>query len=370
MAKQSKTAEPLRYAVVGLGRAGWGIHVVGLRDRTDAKIVAVVDPLAERRQQAKEELGARGYTTLPELLADCADVDVVVIATPSVDHGPDTIAALKAGKHVVVEKPMSMNVAEARGMIAAAKKAGRQLFVHQNYRFFRNYTFLEDVVKSKVLGPLHLIRCCGNGFARRNDWQTLARNGGGVLNNTCPHFIDQIVQLVGAPITQVMGDLQQIASAGDVEDHVKALMRAANGCCVDLEFSTAINNAADVPQWVIAGKYGTLTVWRDRAVLRTYDPRQVKKLKVVDGAAAARKYGNDDKLPWEEKTFTEVKGTDHGNFYDNVFAVLRNKKKMRVTPDSVLEVMRVIGMIRKGTAFTGEVAKPKAKPAKKAAKRK
>src|SRR3954464_5610354 len=98
--------QPTRYAVVGLGRAGWGIHVDQLRGRDDAKIVAVVDPVEARRNEAASEFGCRTYTSLAEMLKQ-DDVEVVVIATPSVAHALDAIASLRAGKNVVVEKPMA-----------------------------------------------------------------------------------------------------------------------------------------------------------------------------------------------------------------------------------------------------------------------
>ena len=60
------------------------------------------------------------------------------------------------------------------------------------------------------------MRCYISGFSRRNDWQTLAKNGGGVLNNTFPHFLDIVLQLTGGTVTDVFGDLQLIASGGDV----------------------------------------------------------------------------------------------------------------------------------------------------------
>src|SRR5690606_26576455 len=101
--------------VVGLGRAGWNIHVAGLRGREDAKIVAVADPLEERRQEAVTEFGCQAYAQRDELLAD-ENVEVVVLATPSFCHGPDTMAAFAAGKHVAVEKPMAMSVEEADEM--------------------------------------------------------------------------------------------------------------------------------------------------------------------------------------------------------------------------------------------------------------
>src|SRR5690242_8738948 len=89
--------EPLRYGVVGLGRAGWNIHVHQLRGRADARIAAVADPVAQRRDEAQREFGCETYTSLSKLLKQ-DDVDVVVIATPSVTHASDTIKSLRAGK--------------------------------------------------------------------------------------------------------------------------------------------------------------------------------------------------------------------------------------------------------------------------------
>ena len=285
------------------------------------------------------------------------------VATPSALHGPDTKKALKKGKHVLVEKPMAMTPSEAKGMIELAKQVDRKLFVHQNYRFFRNFTYLQDVVNSGILGKIYHLRCYINAFGRRNDWQCLVKNGGGVLNNTCPHFIDQICQLLGAPVVQVMGDLQQIASAGDVEDHTKAFMRAANGVTADMEITNAQKVALPLPRWIIAGSTGTLTVTgENQATIHYFDPAQAPKLEVIDGAAAGRKYGNDDKLPWQVKE-EKAEGTDVGNYYDDIFNVLRNGKTQRVTPESVLHVMEVIAMIRKGTNFPGKVVKPKLQPA-------
>lgn len=350
--------DPVRFAVVGLGRAGWNIHVAGLRDRADAKIVAVVDPVEERRKQAKDELGAKGYKTLGAMLKD-TNVEVVVIATPSVTHGPDSKKALKAGKHVVVEKPMAMNLSEAQSMIRAAEETGNKLFVHQNYRFFPDFNYMKETIESGILGKVFHMRNYINSFNRRNDWQTLAKNGGGVLNNTCPHFIDQIIQMLGSPVKQVMGDLRQIASAGDVEDHVKAFFRAEDGTTADMEISSVENTApVKLPKWVICGTHGTMTTDGTTATINYFDPAKVQPLTVTEGPAAERKYGNSDSLPWETKTETMTEAVkDKDNFYDNVIGVLRNGQAMRVTPESVHAVIKAIGMIRKGTEFSGKAKK-------------
>ena len=343
----------IRYAVVGLGRAGWGIHVHQLRGRSDARIVAVVDPVEARRDEAIAEFGCRAYATLTKLLKHADDVDVIVIATPSADHAGDAKRTLRAGKHVIVEKPMATSLAEADAMIRTATESGRELFVHQNYRFYPEFLHLRETVDSGLIGRLYHIRNYISAFNRRNDWQTLAKNGGGQLNNTAVHFLDQILQLLPGTVTAAMGDLQQIASAGDVEDHVKALLRTDAGATADIEISMAQNVSMPLPKWVLCGTHGTLTSDGTKSTIRWYDPAAAPPLEAIDGAAADRKYGNADQLPWQEKTI-DVPGRPHGVFYDHVAAVLAGREAMRVTPESVREVMRVLAMIRKGTAFPGK----------------
>ena len=350
-------SEPIRYAVVGLGRAGWNIHVHQLRGRADAKIVAVVDPVEERREQAAAEFNCKTYTSLNKMLKQ-DDVEVVVVASPSNRHGPDTKAAFKAGKHVAVEKPMAMSLSEADAMIKASDDAGKKLFVHQNYRFNKEFLLMKEIIASGKIGRVFHIRNYISHFARRNDWQTLAKNGGGVLNNTTVHFLDQILQLLPGKVTQARGDLQQIASAGDVEDHVKALLRTDAGATADIEISRAENDAATLPKWIVCGSTGTLTGDGKNYTLRFFDPSQVQPLQVIEGPAADRKYGNDDKLPWQEHTGTVEEAQSIGDFYDNVHAVLRDNGEMVITPQSVRETMRVITLIRKGTNFPGKPKKP------------
>jgi predicted dehydrogenase len=350
----------IRYAVVGLGRAGWGIHVHQLRGRSDAAIVAVADPVEARRDEAVAELGCRTYRSLAALLKH-EDLDVVVIATPSADHGGDTKKALRAGRHVIVEKPMATSLAEADAMIRAAREAGRLLFVHQNYRFYPEFLHLKEIVDSGRIGRLFHVRNYITGFARRNDWQTLAKNGGGQLNNTAVHFLDQILQLLPGRVTRVMGGLQQIAAAGDVEDHVKALLKTDAGATADLEISFAQNLAMPLPKWILCGTHGTVTNDGEKSTVRWFDPKDAPPLEVIDGPAANRRYGNDDKLPWQEQVIP-VQPRPHGAFYDHVTAVLLRGEPLRVTPESVREVMRVLGLIRKGTNFPGKPAKEKREP--------
>jgi predicted dehydrogenase len=353
--------EPIRYGIVALGRAGWDIHVAELRNRADAKIVACVDPMPERRAQAEAELGCKTYPTLAKLLKQ-DDVEVVVIATPSAQHARETKQSLAAGKHVVCEKPMAMSLSETDSVIKAAQASGKQLLIHQNYRFWPEPNHLFEVLQSGIIGKLFHARHYQSGFVRRNDWQTLSKNGGGVLNNTCPHFIDILIQLIGSPIQTVVGDLRQIASSGDVEDHVKIFMRGENGVTSDLEISGAEALTPPLPKWILCGTHGTLSCDGKTSIVRWFDPAQVQPLEAIDGTAAGRKFGNDDKLPWQEKTLNVEDRADKRTFYDNVAEVLREGKPMRVTLEQVRELMRVIALARRGTNFPGKAQKPDASP--------
>ena len=294
---------PIRTAIAGLGRAGWKIHALTIQKRTDFQLVAVIDQDAGRRAEAESTFpGCRAFADWKVFLKEKNGAEFVVIATPSIAHGPMSIEALKAGLHVMSEKPMAMNVKEAERMIAAAKKAKRILTIHQNHRSDAELHHLLAIINSGILGKVFMIKMCGNRFSRRNDWQTLRKYGGGTLNNTCPHNIDQVLQLLQSPVKDVWGDLQACITAGNADDHVKVLIRGKSGRVIDLEVSDAC--ALPQPAWVMMGTLGTLVQEGKEFVIKYLDPSKLSKLKVMDTVAVPdRKYGviGGETLEWNEK---------------------------------------------------------------------
>lgn len=336
MAKRKET--PIKVGVVGLGRAGWDIHVARLRKDDRFQITAVVDFLEERRREAETTFGCTSHPDFNSLLQE-ADCDLVVIASPSVDHTPQTIAALKSGRHVVVEKPMALGTAGATRMIKAAEAADKKLFVHQNYRYNQDVRHVQEIIKSGILGKVFEIRIRVLHFTRRNDWQTLQKYGGGTLNNTCPHSIDAALLLLESPVRSMFSDLKLTTDAGDADDHVKIILKGENGRLIDLEVSTSC--AFPEPKWTVLGTAGTMRSDGKNSELKYFNPKQVKPLKVDETPPVGRRYGNDDVLPWVEETRPTTANVT-SDFYDNVYAVVRHRKKMDITPESVREVIRVI----------------------------
>src|ERR687893_2562718 len=139
---------PVRVGIAGQGRSGWGIHARTIRGLPEKfRVVAVSDPLPERQEQARAELGCRAYADFAELLAD-DEVEVVVVSSPNRLHAEYNQAALAAGKHVVCEKPFALTAAEADATIAAAQRAGKLVIPFQNRRYEPQVQEGREVVES------------------------------------------------------------------------------------------------------------------------------------------------------------------------------------------------------------------------------
>ncbi len=344
---------PIRTAVLGLGRAGYGIHVRLLRDRDDYEIVAVADPSVERRKEVADEFGSATFADLDAMLSG-SDAELVIIATASKDHADHTVKALEAGRHVVVEKPMATTLADADRVIAARDKSGKRLTVHQSQRWNRTLAFVKNMLGDERLGGVFYIKTGRYSFAQRNDWQTLRKYGGGSLNNNGVHVLDQCYQLVDAPVTSVWGDLKQVLAAGDAEDHCQVVMRTETGLVIEMDLTSAC--AIPLPQWVIMGKRGTMVIDDGKAKLRY--AKSIPELPEPEDAAIvkARAYGvQGDVAPIEfVEDELDADADPPAAYYDGLYAALREGAELAVTPESCREVLEIITRSREGTPFPAQ----------------
>ena len=341
--------QPIKVAIVGLGRSGYDIHIRRLRGDDRFRITAVTDWIPKRRKEVQEEFGCETFSDVDALLKG-ADAEAVIVASYSDTHAPISIQALKSGRAAICEKPIADSVADSRKMLATAEKTGQKLLIHHNYRFFPETRHLMEIVGSGRIGEVFEIRLRVLGFGRRYDWQTLRKFHGGVLNNTCPHFVDIGLQLLAAPVKEVFCDLRQIASYGDVEDHVKVLLRAENGRVYDMEVSSVCK--FEEPKWTLLGSHGTLVSDGKTSKIAWFDPKKAGKYRVLEKPTPDRSYVTDTKLPWQEEEIPSA-GKPIGDFYDNVYGVLREQEPMVVTPQEALEVVRVTQECKKKSGFYG-----------------
>ncbi|MBN1935588.1 MAG: Gfo/Idh/MocA family oxidoreductase [Anaerolineae bacterium] len=334
-------SEQIRVGIAGQGRSGWGIHARLIEPLDELfKVVAVADRLESRQQEAAARLGCRTYSDLESMLQD-DEVELVVNSLPSHLHPDGSIKALRAGKHVVCEKPMAARVADADRMIAAAQQAGRVLTIFQNYRYDADFVKVQEVIASGKLGRIVQIRTAWHGFGRRWDWQTLQKYDGGSLNNTGPHPIDMSLLLFGPTKPEVFCHLERVMTLGDAEDHVKLILHGPGAPMVEVEITSACAYGQDM--WLVMGAQGTLSGSRRELRWKYIDPARFEPRQVDERPTPDRSY-NRETLDWTEETWTSAEhtGPGHTGFYLDLYESIRHGKPLAITPESVRRQVEVL----------------------------
>jgi scyllo-inositol 2-dehydrogenase (NADP+) len=349
---RTTATETVRVGIVGLGRSGWGIHVATLESMPEHfRVVAVCDPDPDRRSEAEKRLGCRSYAEFAALIED-DEIDLVVVASPSFQHAGHAVAAMRAGKDVLVEKPFATDLGEADTAIAVARETGRILTGSQDQRYAADFLKVREVIASGKLGRLLTIRFAWHWFRRRWDWQTLRELGGGSLNNDGSHAIDQALLLLPDGDPEVFCRMERTPlSSGDAEDHVKVVLQVPGGPLVDLEFT----NACAYPQdpWLVMGTRGGLSGSHNQIRWRYVDDRLLPTRPVSREPTPDRSY-NREELPWiEESSDLSREGHRASNkrLYHDLYATLRHSAPLQITPESIRRQIAVLERCRDLSQF-------------------
>jgi phthalate 4,5-cis-dihydrodiol dehydrogenase len=217
--------------ILGLGRVARG-HASAVQRAGNARLAAVCDIDPARVERFTGEFGCAGETSLDALLAR-SDVDAVLVALPHGLHEEATIAAAKAGKHIMVEKPMAMDVGACDRMIAAAREAGVQLFIAHTERFIPATRVAKEILASGRVGtPVMATDVWYQPFRRetRQPWMLDRSRGGGFLQMAGSHMIDRLVFLLDSPVRSVRASVRT-AYHPDIrcDDAVLAFLELENG---------------------------------------------------------------------------------------------------------------------------------------------
>jgi len=339
---------PIRIGVVGLGRAGWSLHVKPLAKNPQYTLVSVADPIAERRHEAETAFGVAAYATRDEML-EAGNLDVVVVASPTMFHAADAAAILNGGLDCILEKPMTATLAEAVSLQELAARRGRQLFVHHIHLFRPLFHHLRESVEGGKLGSIFELQLFWGGYRRRMDWQALRKNGGGLLANYGSHVFSIILPLLDGPVERVTCEVRNIKDSGDAEDHVHLGLHTAGGQAV---YATITSAAAMPAQQIIAmGRHGTLLTDGKTTSMKYYDPLVVPAAAIEDSlAATGRKYITEE-LPWQEIEMPAHPAAPPPSFYDCVASAIQGRPGPLVANAAALEVMRVLDLAQKAAGL-------------------
>ncbi|HET9949110.1 MAG TPA: Gfo/Idh/MocA family oxidoreductase [Longimicrobiales bacterium] len=237
----------VRVGVVGTGAISQVVHVPIFAEREDVDLVAVADADVHKAEALSRRFGVRSVLSAEQIIGHDG-LDAVVICTPNHLHEPMAIAALEAGKHVFVERPLATTSAGVRRVIEAAERAGRVLVTGMPHRFRPGVTALRSFVAGGELGELYAVR--GSWMTRpsrasRADWrQRREEAGGGALVDLGLPALDLCLWLIGYPAMRRVSCVTSPRDAS-VEDAATLMAETVDGVALTLEVSNRLFASED-----------------------------------------------------------------------------------------------------------------------------
>lgn len=257
--------EKIKVGIIGSGNIST-VHIAGYKALENVELYAVCDLNKERAQKCAETNNIKHVFTDYNEMLKLPELNAVSVCTWNNAHAPATIAALKAGKHVLCEKPMAMNTKEAMEMERTAKESGKVLMIGFVRRYGNDTKVLKDFINAGTMGDIYYAKA---EYLRRNGspggwFGNKALSGGGPMIDLGVHVIDLVRYLMGKPkpVTvsastfKKLGERNNLttpkawtaADSGgifDVEDLAVALIRFDNGSALTVETSFSLNTKKD-----------------------------------------------------------------------------------------------------------------------------
>jgi len=347
-----------------LGIIGFGgmahHHKTELHDKNfdRVKIHGIYDIDPKKLKEA-ESYGFIAYKSKEELFAD-DEIDMVLIATTNEVHKSLAIEAMAAGKHVIVEKPVTISSDELLEIIDAAKKYGKVFTIDQNRRTNKDFVLMRRCVEKGLIGEPYVIESRVEGSrGMPSGWRTIKELGGGMMLDWGVHLIDQIMYMVNEKVVSVYCKMFSI-DYPEVDDNFRLTMTFENGLVAHIEVST--NNYITHPRWYVLGKEGTLQIddWNcDGKIVRCIDKENVWEEEIVYTKAGPTK----TMAPRNANSIETITISEPTDVIDNLRPVynqfcdaIEEVAPLTIKPEQALRVMKVMEAAFKSHE-TGETIK-------------
>jgi predicted dehydrogenase len=286
----------IKIGIVGTGSIV-GKHAQAIAEIEGAELVALYNPIPESAAKAKAQFGLPVFIDIEEFL-DVPDLEIVCVCTPSGMHLEAALAAAKAGKHLMIEKPIEINLKRTDQLIESCEESGVKLAVIFQNRFTEDYQKLKRAVSEGVFGRLLMGNAYVNWFRdsayySTSNWKgTLEADGGGALINQGIHTIDLLLDLMGE-VKSVFGQVQTTLYPIEGEDLGAAIVNFENGALGNITSATAlypgyperieifgtegsaILEAGKLTQWNVKGSSETVKPTENEAGSGASDPTAI-----------------------------------------------------------------------------------------------
>ncbi len=281
------------------------------------------------------------YTTLEEMLDDDA-VELVIVNTPNYTHYEYTKKALLADKHVIVEKPFTVTVADGEELIELAKSRNKKLSVYQNRRYDSDYKTIKKILDKKLLGDLVEAEFHYDRYSNELSYKIhkeIPGPGTGALYDLGSHLIDQALQLFGMP-EALFADIRIIRPISKVDDYFELILYYPN-LRVKLKSSYLVREP--LPGYILHGTKGSFIK------PKTNIQEILLQKGEIPGTDNWGKEPNSEKgLLHTEKDgevvreYVESESGNYGDFYSAMYEAIRNGKPVPVSSQDGLNVIKII----------------------------
>ncbi len=329
--------------IVGFGGMGnWHRETI---ETIDGLEVAGIYDISDARKSYAKEVGVHSYDSLEELLED-DQIDIVLVATPNDLHKPIAIQAMRAGKNVVSEKPVTLNSSDLQEMIDVSKETGKIFTVHQNRRWDEDYLTMKKIYEEQKLGEVYRIESRVHGSRGiPGDWRQEKEHGGGMVLDWGVHLLDQILQMMGSTkLKTVYATVTNITNTM-VDDGFTAQLGFENGVDVFVEVGTS--NFISLPRWYMIGQNGTAIIedWSLKGrIVRAVGKNEedVVPVRTAAGLTKTMAPRRDDTISTEE---LEIVKSDIRDFYRNVMKAVAKEEDQKIKLPEVMRVMKLMEAI-------------------------
>ncbi len=325
--------------VIGYGgMGGWHVGHAQKSDVVNLLGIYDIDPAKSEKARAN---GIYAYDSLEEVLND-ERVDMVTVAIPNDSHLDTVVKSLNAGKNVICEKPVAMNLEELDMMIDAAVKNNKIFSVHQNRRFDVDFLAMKKLNDSGEIGELINIESRIHGSRGiPSDWRGEKEHGGGMLLDWGVHLIDQVLQIIPSKISSVYCKFDHITN-NEVDDGTKITIYFEDGKSALVEVGTY--NFIDLPRFYMRSKGGTGLIrdWRENChVVKCKYWHESEVVPVETAAGLTKTMAPRDSITIDEYDLDRPESDVH-NYYRNFVAAIDGKETQMVTHKEMRRVMKVM----------------------------
>ncbi|MBX9449174.1 MAG: Gfo/Idh/MocA family oxidoreductase [Taibaiella sp.] len=324
----------ISFAIIGTGNIG-SRHARHIIENPNARLTAVCDINPDKALLARE--WNVPYYQDPQSFFEQVRADVINICTPNYLHLPHAVAALAAGSHALVEKPMALSVKECEEMIAASQMYHKKIFAVKQNRYNPPIQIAKRLMNEQVLGKVYMVQV--NCFWNRNEhyyqsgsWRGKRLQDGGCLFTQFSHFIDILYYLIGE-VTATSGSISNFLHRHntDIEDTGSFILRNKQGAIVNFNFTTNAYQKNMEGSITLMGSEGVLKIGGQ--YLNTIEYSQIKNTELPRMNIQAK-----------ENDYGTYQGSmsNHDKVIQNVIDVLEKNEKIMTSAEEGMKVISII----------------------------